>query len=250
MMPEEINQPHRSRDSDALQAAFGHEGCPVCQVLLASMQQVMDAWQYEGFTDVQHRHEVITTRGFCPLHTWQLAQLNTAFQLGIIYRDILADVLPALQLERDTAMQHNILGNNLPAWRRWLKGAHQQAEADYAQPAFQACSFCQSRDRMEHRLIETLVEQMRVEDMRIGLRLSTGLCLLHFSQAHELAAAHSDEALRTLLNCQTTCLQRVYDEVQELVRKHEYRASHESPGEEMTSWRRAAELCAGNPGVR
>lgn len=39
------------------------------------------------------------------------------------------------------------------------------------------------------------------------------------------------------------------DEVKELVRKHDYRFEDESQGEEMTSWRRAAELCAGNPNV-
>jgi hypothetical protein len=45
-------------------------------------------------------------------------------------------------------------------------------------------------------------------------------------------------------------VQRVLAEVRELIRKHDYRFQQESHGEEMTAWRRAAELCAGNPGVR
>ncbi|HEV2583635.1 MAG TPA: hypothetical protein VGT44_22430 [Ktedonobacteraceae bacterium] len=39
-------------------------------------------------------------------------------------------------------------------------------------------------------------------------------------------------------------------EVQELVRKHDYRYQLEARGDEMTSWRRAAQICAGQPGVR
>jgi hypothetical protein len=37
--------------------------------------------------------------------------------------------------------------------------------------------------------------------------------------------------------------------VKELIRKHDYLANAEPRGDEMTAWRRAAELCAGNPGV-
>ena len=248
-MEDEDTRMHRSRDSDALQAAFAQEGCPVCYVVLAYMQQAMDSWQYEGFTNVAHRHDVIRARGFCPLHTWQLAQRNNAFQLGIIYREILADVLPALQKERDNVRRGDATEKGMPALLSRLKG-QQSAEAAYAQPAFELCYFCGLRAHMEHRLIETLIEQLRVEEMRVLLSQTTGLCLVHFTQAHEQAATGNKEELPALLDCQYTCMQRVYDEVQELVRKHDYRASNEAPGNEMTSWRRAAELCAGDPGVR
>jgi len=56
--------------------------------------------------------------------------------------------------------------------------------------------------------------------------------------------------LRSLLECQQVCMQRTLEEVQELIRKHDYRFGDEARGQEMTAWRRAAELCAGNPGVR
>src|SRR5947209_4552814 len=125
-MERKETQPDRSRDTDALRAACGREGCPICAVILDQMQGVMDSWQYEDFTDVEHRHEVIRTRGFCPLHTWQLAQLHTPFQLAVIYREVLTDVLAAL--ERD---QENMQGTSpraalaLPGW---LKGQHAHSD--------------------------------------------------------------------------------------------------------------------------
>ena len=63
-------------------------------------------------------------------------------------------------------------------------------------------------------------------------------------------AQYSWKQLRSLLECQQVCMQRTLEEVQELIRKHNYRFGDEARGQEMTAWRRAAELCAGNPGVR
>lgn len=73
--------------------------------------------------------------------------------------------------------------------------------------------------------------------------------LPHFTMARQYAGLGHPELLPSLLECQEICMQRVLDEVKELVRKHDYRFEDESQGEEMTSWRRAAELCAGNPNV-
>jgi hypothetical protein len=89
---------HPSRDADSLRAAFTPEGCPICTVVLEYMNLAMDTWNYEGFTDVEHRHALIRSRGFCPLHTWQLAQRNNAFQLALIYREVLTDLLAHYEL--------------------------------------------------------------------------------------------------------------------------------------------------------
>lgn len=237
---------NRSRDADSLRAAFGREGCPICLVVLEAMQQYMDTWQYEGFTDVEHRHELIRSRGFCPLHTWQLAQLNTAFQLALVYSGVLPDVLA--KLKQDAARQS---GPERPSrWSRWWKRWRRRLATTYAEPAFDHCPFCRSRANVEERLISTLLEQLPSEEVRTLMSQSTGLCLLHFAQARHQAEAGDPVQLRYLLECQRVCMQRVVEEIQELLRKHDYRFADEPRGNEMTSWRRAAKLCAGNPGVR
>jgi hypothetical protein len=73
---------------------------------------------------------------------------------------------------------------------------------------------------------------------------------LHFAQTWHQAEADDPAIVGHLLACQRTCIQRVLEEVRELIRKHDYRFSDEPHGDEMTSWRRAAELCAGNSGLR
>ncbi len=106
------------------------------------------------------------------------------------------------------------------------------------------------RAAAEERFTGTLLEQLSSQEMRTLLCQSTGLCLQHFAQARQQAESNDPAILHPLLECQRTCVQRVLEEVRESIRKHDYRYIDEPRGSEMTSWRRAAQLCAGNPGVR
>lgn len=246
-MQERVEQAQRSRDADALRAAFRREGCPMCAVILEHMQLIMDSWQYEGFTDVEHRHEVIRTQGFCPLHTWQLTQLHTSFQLALIYREVLTGVLETLERKRTAATASP---KTVRTFLERLRAQRRLSSPVNTRPLFEQCYFCQARDRIEQRLIDTLIALLHFQEARASMSQSTGLCLLHFTQTRSQAEARDPEGLSHLLDCQSTCMRRVLGEVEELVRKHDYRFKDEPRGDEMTSWRRAAELCAGHPGVR
>ena len=246
-MQKEDEVVQRSRDADALRSAFAREGCPVCTVIQEYMQHLMDSWQYEGFTDFEQRHELIRSRGFCPLHTWQLAQL-APFQLAVVYREVLTDMLADMERDQRLLARRNSLEAG-PAWLRWWRRWHRRPATISVKLTYEQCPFCQSRVRIEQRVVSTLLEQLRSEEMRALLCESTGLCQVHFTQACTWAEGHDPRELASLFTCQHTCVRRVLDEVQELLRKHDYRFSEEPRGNEMTSWRRAADLCAGNPGV-
>jgi len=205
----------------------------------------MDTWQYEGFSDVEHRHKLIQSRGFCPLHTWQLVQQNTTSQLALVYREVLTDVLD--DLDHDYSQPGDGESRCESAWKAWRRRwRHRKA----ANPAYEQCPICHIRTNAEERFVAMLLEQLRSEEIRTLLCQSTGLCLLHFTQARHQAEVGDPVVLRYLLECQRTCMQRVLEEVRESIRKHDYRFADEPRGDEMTSWRRAAKLCVGNPGVR
>lgn len=245
-MREETSDIQRSRDAAALRNAYGREGCPVCLVVLEYVEHAMGVWEFEGFTDMEHRHQLIRLRGFCPLHTWQLAQRNNAFQLALVYNEVLTDVLQELDLDgNNTSTAGNVSKRGPIRNRIWRKKDRQ----DDVRPAFEDCPFCQSRDAAQERLLSTLVQLLNAEEERLLLSGSTGICLTHFTLARQFAEEHYPVTVTHLLACQRTCIQRVVEEVRELARKHDYRFSDESHGDEMLSWRRAAELCAGNPGV-
>ena len=247
-MQEEPNEVQRSRDADALRAACEREGCPVCTVVLEYLERSMDTWEYEGFSDVEHRHELIQARGFCPLHTWQLAQRGNAFRLGLIYNEILTEVVKTLHQDYSTfATPGDTASKHEPVWKRWWRRWRHQPDEH---PTLAQCPLCRNRSHVEQRLISTLVQQLRSVETQTLLSQSTGLCLVHFAQARQQAEVEEPTVLRHVLACQLTCTQRVVEELRELVRKHDYRFGDEPRGNEMTSWRRGAQLCAGNPGVR
>ncbi len=238
-----------SRDATSLRAACQREGCPVCTLVLESVQHFMDTWQYEGFSDVEHRHQLIQSRGFCPLHTWQLAQNNAPFQLAVVYQEVLTEILD--DLNRDThALAAVGFDETAPetAWKKLWKRRGRQRKL--VGPAYDRCPICRVRAAAEQRFTGLLLEQLPSQEMRALLCQSTGLCLQHFAQARQQAENGDPAIFRSLLECQRTCMQRVLEEIQESIRKHDYRFTNEPRGSEMTSWRRAAKLCAGNPGVR
>jgi hypothetical protein len=247
----------RSGDAEALRAAFQREGCPVCVVVQESMNRVMGNWNYEGFTDVAHRHELIRTRGFCPLHTWQLAQRNNTFQLAVVYREVLADLLKNFDRERDEQHGEATMQENTPGWlgklgkvQRWFQpDATMSSSPVEIALLYEHCPLCRSRGNIELRIVQTLLEVIANKEAQQLLRQSTGLCRPHFMQATNYAKAHTPGSEQVIADCQLACLQRTLSEIEELIRKHDYRYLDETRGGEMTAWRRAAELCAGNPGV-
>jgi hypothetical protein len=248
-MQEEVTGVEYSREAAALRSACGQEGCPVCTVVLEAMGRAMDQWQYEGFTDAEDREDVLRSRGFCPLHTWQLTKLGIPFQLGVIYRDVLSEILSSLERDEDGAMGA-IAPRKRPGLSGWRRKRSRKIAVTQGEAAYEDCPFCHTRAEVQGRLITILLELLRSREMQALLSSSTGLCLPHFAQARALARKSDLALAHSLVQCQQSCLQAVLGELEELVRKHDYRFEGEPRGNEMMSWRRAAELCAGNPGVR
>jgi hypothetical protein len=240
----------RSRDGDALGQACKREGCPICLVTLERMERVMDFWQYEWASEMENRQVLICSKGFCSRHTWQMTQLTslpTPFALAMVYRSILPDLLE--DVERDLALAKTGRASGRERfwsklWRRRRKHTKRADEVVF----FRDCPFCQRQAEIEQSLTQELLVMLASEDFRIKLSTATGFCLSHLTQA--MREAKSDAQRIVLLECQSACLQHTMGELEELVRKHDYRFLQEPRGEEMTSWRRAAELLVGNRGVR
>lgn len=242
---------HRSRDGDALYQACEREGCPICLVTLERMGRVMDFWQYEWASEMENRQVLLRSKGFCSRHTWQLAlapNMPTPFALAMVYRSLLPDLLEEIQhdlqrLKTKQTTPRRRIWSQLAFWRR---GQNRSESAESAR-FFQGCPFCQRQTEIERELVQELLTQLSSEAFLAQLNKATGFCLSHLAQTTR--AAQTAAQRTTVLECQQTCLQRNLKELDELVRKHDYRFLKEPRGEEMTAWRRAAELLVGNNGV-
>ena len=230
----------KTREFQTLLYTCTQEGCPLCRAIQESVQRYLDTWKYELFTDTGIRQELRQTKGFCHAHTWQLVRMGATLPIAQAYRDILTDSIEDVQqgaVDISTT-SNNGLFNRLFDNRREPNGSEWQENTD--------CPACRQRTKVEERYIEAFRKALTDEEFYTRFEASTGLCMQHFRLVYilKLPNASSQELVR-LRQAQLTCLQRLDAQLGELIRKHDYRFKDEPRGAEMTSWKRAAGLVAG-----
>jgi hypothetical protein len=213
-----------SWDYQRLSEACAKEGCILCRLAWEDTQRYLDAWKYEMFTNISVREELRHSQGFCKEHTWQLVQMGASIQLAQAYRDVLSDAKEQLENQRGT-QRH-----------RWFNPKQDRVP----------CPACRQKDGALARLIPTLRQALLEPTFYTQFSASDGLCLNHFRLTCELKPLDNPEAWLPLLRqAQAACLQRLDEQLGELIRKHDYRFKDEARGSEMVSWKKAAGLVAG-----
>ncbi len=226
-----------SREYQVLLEACRQEGCPLCRLAHESTYRYLDAWKYELFTDVELQNELRRSRGFCHSHTWQLAQMGASLQLAQNYRSILSDTISQLQKAE---------GGTTGGLLRHLFET-KQAQREQQSP----CPACRQQEQAEAHLVHTLRHALLDTAFYAEFAHSQGLCLNHLRLASELKLADTPGAWLPLLwKAQIICLQRLDEQLAEMIRKHDYRFKDEEKGPEMTSWIRAAGLVASEENER
>ncbi len=225
----------KTREFQALLDACSQEGCIVCRLAQESTHRYLDNWKYELFTDVTLRMELRRTQGFCNTHTWQLATMGATIQLAQAYREIVSDAIEQIQRGGTGAVG----GGGL--LQRLFESKHEESGSN-------ACPACHQKARTEERYVQALRQALLDEEFYRSFTQSQGLCLDHFHLTSELKTADTSptgEWLSLLRKAQLACLQKLDEQLGELIRKHDYRFKDEERGQEMLSWKRAAGVVAG-----
>ena len=211
---------------DALQAG----GCALCGLARKASDSYLNALLYEGVTDVPVRDELRNARGPCYRHAWQMVdKRGSVLGTAVIYRDIVNTLAKALQQDAD-------------APRRWR--GYREALARRLAPST-GCPACTLEQNAERRSAKTLLKHLDSAEVAAAYAAAGGLCLPHF----QVVLSHAgEEATRTLAQWQEGALCRLRDELDELIRKHDYRFRGEpTTEEEAVSWRRAVAAAVGEP---
>jgi hypothetical protein len=208
--------------------ALGAGGCAICRLAHKASDSYLNALLYEGVIDVPIREELRNSRGPCHRHAWQMAsKRGSVLGTAVIYRDVVNALAKALQEE--------------PA-RRWRGNRDGMARRLAPTTGCPACSLEQDAER---RSAKTLLKHLGSADLAAAYAGAGGLCLPHF----QIVLAHAGEgASRTLAQWQESALCRLRDELDELIRKHDYRFQGEQISEEEAiSWKRAVAAAVGEP---
>jgi hypothetical protein len=207
---------------DALRA----DGCAICRLARKASDSYINALLYEGVVDVDLRQKLRDARGPCYVHAWRMASRRGAvLGTAIVYRD----VINTLAKELEVPEKRSLLGS---------KGSLAQRLA-----AAEPCPACSLEQDAVRRAIKTLLKHIGDADVAESYVAAGGLCLPHFTETLTHA---SGAASQSLADWQAAAFRRLRDELDELIRKHDYRFSGEAITEqEAVAWTRAVAVAVG-----
>jgi hypothetical protein len=219
-----------------LREALAGPGCALCALTHRGVQRYLDGLTYENVNDPAIRERIRVARGFCAPHAQQLHAARSALGSAIIYRDVLVAVRRALE----DASPNGSLGARL---RQAIGGT----EAGAALEAHGPCPACVYAEDIARTATDLLLRHLDDDELLAAVGASAGLCLPHL----RLALRRAPDATRfaRLREGQLSAWQRLEAELDELIRKHDYRYAQEAVGDEGNSWARAIDLLSGLPGT-
>lgn len=208
---------------DALRA----DGCAVCRLACRASDSYINALLYEGVVDVDLRQKLRDARGPCYVHAWRMAhKRGSVLGTAIIYRDVINTLTRALEAPEKRA--------------RWGGGNETTAKR---LAASESCPACRLEEDAVRRAVKTLLKHSGDEAIAESYVAAGGLCLPHFAETLSQA---SDAARRKLVDWQATAYRRLRDDLDELIRKHDYRFRGEPiTDREAVAWTRAVAAVIG-----
>lgn len=200
-----------------LRDALQEPGCPVCRLAEDAVRSYQRSLLYENVNDSGARAEIAASSGFCHEHAWHLVEYRDVLGVAILHRDLVA------------------------RFRRELATFQKPDTAELGGRRRPPCPACRVRDEAGSTAITTLTSSFRDPELRKLFDSSDGLCRRHFARA----SAASRDCREDLERAQRACLDRLIHQLDELIRKHDYRFRHEPVGKERGAWLRAIAAISG-----
>ena len=201
-------KPRRHAGEHDLIEAFGQPGCPVCRLSTEAVDAYLTSVCYEQVNDLDLREQLRTAGGFCRAHAerfikQRLGQLAAA----IVYRDVLNTARKRLAAGTGFAARSKIAA--------LFGGGRGRREPRGLPP----CPGCEVEAEAEVRYLAVLRNRLRDPAIRERYQAGDGLCLPHIDQA--LLA--DDDGARALSEAAVEMLGSIVGELDEYIKKHDYR---------------------------
>jgi hypothetical protein len=225
--------------------ASDQPGCPVCRWANTSVERQLKGLIFDSVNDVDTRLRIRNALGFCHEHAWQLPEAGDSAPLGIafIYRDILNTVNKSLNKISYSQSKTAFLKSKFKPATDQATFKNKSIGSNMV--AGESCPACLRAKEMGDLAVTAVVDTLAEKDERIlaALQKSDGLCFSHLRLA--LDTAPNEFAFQTLVQIHQEKLTTLIAELDEFIRKNDYRFQHEGFGEESDSWQRAMTAMVG-----
>lgn len=201
-------KPRRHAGEHDLIEALDQSGCPVCHLAAEAVDAFLASVCYEQVNDLELREQLRTAGGFCRPHARAfLGQPHGRLAAAIVYRDVLVNA--ARRLERRGGGPRGRLAGFLG----------KPEPAPTVGPDARRCPACRVLTEAEERHLATLRGRLTDPAIRERYRAADGLCLPHLDRA--LRA--DDDGAHLLAVAAVEQLGALVDDLDEYIRKHDYR---------------------------
>lgn len=191
--------------------------CALCLLIRRSIIRSLRAFFAEFVNDPEVRVRFRKARGFCGEHTPLLLESGDALGAAILYADLADETRQRWQSGARERKDH--------PFKRWMVGT-----------AKAGCPACLVETEAENRYVAALASALEQESVWNALQAGSELCVRHIENVASAAGAAGGARL---LKVEAARLERLQQELEEFIRKNDYRFRQEPWGEERNAWRRA-----------
>ncbi|MCS6843608.1 MAG: DUF6062 family protein [Caldilineales bacterium] len=214
-----------------LQEALRGGGCALCWLSHRAGYRYLDSFSYESVNDPGLRNRLQASHGLCRQHAWALAGMRgSSLGVAIVYRDVLGVLEQAVQGSGKS-------GGLLALFKGSEEGTSLPSPS-------QPCPACEAEAEATQRYLAVLLNALDRAEVAQAFVAAGGLCYGHLRQAFDAAAPQQWQRLRA---SQLAVYEGLRNELQEFIRKNDYRFRDEGFGAEGDSWRRAVAAVVGLP---
>jgi hypothetical protein len=226
----------------ALVEVLDGDGCPFCSLVLSAMERYFSTVVYEQVNDIGMRAAWRASQGYCAAHGEMLRQARSALGSAIIHRDVVNTLVQALEGE---SLPENTPRSWLRGPRSWLRGLVDAGHRprDRVLGGAEPCPACLRIYEREQNYIDTLLLNWDDELLQTKFRSSAGLCLSHLCLT--LGRVKDAAQFDAIKAAHLAIWRDLIGELDEFIRKQDYRFADETIGAEGTSWSRAINLVSG-----
>jgi len=203
-------------------------GCVLCALERKTVRRYVETLLYERANDPGVRNHLRRSRGFCNRHAALVLSFSHSLSSAILYRDQIHFACDDIE---------KLAGNGSLFGRKpWT-----------SERTSRVCPACAAQFESRKRWAGILAVGLSETEMRDVFQDSTGLCLPHFHTV--LDQLKDPDARAFFIESERRSLDNLLGELDEFIRKQDYRFADEKIGAEGDSWMRAIRMIAGGEGI-
>jgi GTP-binding protein EngB required for normal cell division len=207
--------------------------CAICDRIVDRVYDFLRTYQYDLYVSAEVQNAHAEGGGFCPMHTWQYANLASPQGICSAYPQVLFRFSEDLRSLAEGQVQKHIHDS--------------EGVAGPPLPADKTCPACQKAVEAERVAVAEIVERLERQGEENDAR-ERRVCLTHLEQI--LLTLHSTKAGNELLSRESESLRRIAENLQRYALKHEGRRSDLITEEEWQAPQQALLLLAGHRNVQ